>query len=70
MPQKLCLRTGKQVLSLDNRGMGKSDMPKATITMRRFCEDIKQIIENQGWKKIDLFGLVFTFSFLTRKITL
>lgn len=63
-----------QILSYDQRGHGKSFRPESGYSPEDFAEDLKNILDELGWKTIDLVGhsmggrnaLVFAFKYPER----
>lgn len=48
-----------QVLSLDQRGIGRSNSPDEKPTMQDYASDIKKLVDYVGWKKCYVMGESF-----------
>lgn len=49
--------TDRPVLSLDPRGMGESSLPEAPWTIADMADDVRAVVDDQGWDRVHLLGV-------------
>lgn len=51
------LAESRQVLVLDNRGIGESDVPSGAYSIKEMVEDVLAIVDHLSWVEFDLVGV-------------
>jgi pimeloyl-ACP methyl ester carboxylesterase len=55
--QKMDLAPKRQMVTFDNRGVGKSSSPAGAYTMKDMAEDMHAVVENAGIEKMYVLGV-------------